>query len=300
MQTVARMFLHYSFLLILTLTTFSPAPFNYCRIQVKWDLHVVVPMEESKVAGTSNADGDKDIRSHRQTMTQTVTRWWGATLLHPDGRTHVLTDDGSDLTSSPVQTPQRPADTAVVPIRVLDYDPCEEYGFPERSLEEVVFLSDHNLLNLSSGTRAHYRLEGADWEPSNAEEIGEDGLCQIDLDQSAHEAGATGTTSSDAAAAAVERSSNDDSVVTVSGEEGVRSVLDRVLMKALGGVSDRLNKLDAAQQRIVASKVADAKEKLLTKMMESQGNSGNGGEREHITITPELVKRAMEEISQDL
>jgi hypothetical protein len=268
---------------------------------VKWDLHVDVPVEESAVAAdadAANPDSDNANKTPSKTIAQTITRWWGATLLQPDGRVHVLTDDGSDFQSanSPVPTPQKPADVATVPIRVLDYDPCSEYGFPERSLEEVVFLSDHNLLNLSSGSRAHYRREGTDWEPSNVEQIGEDGLCEVDLDQSAGSAAAATATSGLAAAVS---KTNDEPVVTVSGEDGIRNVLDSVLMKALGGVSDQLSKLDAAQQRVVAGKVAAAKEKLVTKMMETRDNSSNGGGGDRI-ITPELVKRAMEEIGQDL
>jgi len=56
---------------------------------------------------------------------EVVSRWWGATLQKHDGRT---TEDGAVL-------------------RVLDYDPYPEGGFPHRSLEDVVFVHDGLLLN---------------------------------------------------------------------------------------------------------------------------------------------------------
>jgi hypothetical protein len=68
---------------------------------------------------------------------QVQTRWWGATLLDHDGRT---SDDG-------------------VAIRVLDYDPYPEGGFPERSLEDVVFVNECALLN-SDAEELLYRKEG--------------------------------------------------------------------------------------------------------------------------------------------
>lgn len=261
------------------------------RIEVKWDLHVDVPMEKSAASDAADPGGSDVKTPNKKSQTQTITRWWGATLLQPDGRTHVLSDDGGDFLSSPVPTPKKPADAATVPLRVLDYDPCVEYGFPERSLEEVVFLSDHNLLNMSSGTRAHYRREGTAWEPTAVMQIGEDGLAEADLGQTV--GGATAA----AAESAVAKTSNDEAAVTVSGEEGIRNILDSVLMKALGGVSDKMGKLDAAQQRIVAGKIAEAKEKLVAKMLETHDESNGGGA--HI-ITPELVKRCMEEMGQDL
>ena len=64
--------------------------------------------------------------------------WWGATLLEHDGRT---TDDG-------------------VAIRVLDYDACEEWGYLERSLEDVVFGNEFFLINPETMDQLFYRKEG--------------------------------------------------------------------------------------------------------------------------------------------
>ena len=291
------------------------------RIEVKWDLHVDVPIETAAAAaddahdaaaGGSNDDADANASHQNQNQTPakqqirmrttTVTKWWGAVLLPPDGRTHVLTDDGGDFGSSPVPTPKKPADAATVPVRTLDYDAMPSHGFPDRSVEDVVILSDHTLLNMSSGTRAHYRLEGTGWEPSDLEQIGADGLCSADLgevDGAAALPVAATPSSNDAAA------SSTSPFVTVNGEEGIRTVLDSVLMKAMTGVSDQLGRLNAAQQRVVAAKIADAKEKLVAKMVEARDGGGSGGGSANdgagrTVITPEYVKQCMEEVGKEL
>ena len=71
---------------------------------------------------------------------KTEVRWWGATLLEHDGRT---TEDG-------------------VAIRVLDYDPCEEWGYHERSLESVLFGNEFFLINPETLDQLFYRKEGED------------------------------------------------------------------------------------------------------------------------------------------
>ena len=275
------------------------------RIEVKWDLHVDVPVD----AGTDDATGtgtnvgsSNNNNSHKTPVkqavqTKTITLWWGAFLLPPDGRTHLLTDDGGDFGSSPVPTPKKPADAATVPVRSLDYDAMPHYGFPDRSLEDVVFLSDHALLNMSSGTRAHYRKEGTNWEPSHAEQIGEDGLCRADLGQADAPAAAAASASAAIPASDASTTASASPSVTVNGEEGIRTVLDSVLLKAMSGVSDQLGRLNPAQQRVVAAKIADAKEKLVTKMVQARdGTNGSGG----TVITPAYVKQCMEEVGKEL
>ena len=272
------------------------------RIEVKWDLHVDVPVEAGGSSSSSSNNNNSNNSQHKTPVkqqeqaiqTKTITMWWGAFLLPPDGRTHVLTDDGGDFGASPVPTPKKPADAATVPVRSLDYDAMPHYGFPDRSLEDVVFLSDHTLLNMSSGTRAHYRKEGTSWEPSDSEQIGEDGLCRADLGQADTPAAAAASVSAASASASAPAASP---CVTVNGEEGIRTVLDSVLMKAMSGVSDQLGRLNPAQQRVVAAKIADAKEKLVTKMVEARdGTNGSGG----TVITPAYVKQCMEEVGKEL
>jgi hypothetical protein len=69
------------------------------------------------------------------------TRWWGATLLEHDGRT----EDS-------------------VAIRVLDYDPFPEGGFPERSQEDVIFIGRDVLIDPVTEQELFFRREGDDDE----------------------------------------------------------------------------------------------------------------------------------------
>ena len=75
------------------------------------------------------------------------TRWWGCTLKAYDGRT---TSEG-------------------LAIRVLDYDPYPDGGFPDNSLEDVVFATPNTLVHPDSLEQQpemieelHFRREGED------------------------------------------------------------------------------------------------------------------------------------------
>ena len=77
------------------------------------------------------------------TATESKTRWWGGTLLEHDGRT-----------------------VDSVAIRVLDYDPYPEGGFPDRSREDVVFLGNDSLVDLSTQLHLPFRPEGDESSPT--------------------------------------------------------------------------------------------------------------------------------------
>lgn len=66
-----------------------------------------------------------------------LTHWWGATLLEHDGRT----EDS-------------------VAIRVLDYDPFPEGGYPDRSLEDVVFINKDAIVDFETQGELTFRREG--------------------------------------------------------------------------------------------------------------------------------------------
>ncbi len=83
----------------------------------------------------------------------TRTHWWGATLLEHDGRT----EDG-------------------VAVRVLDYDPYPDGGFPERSQEDVIIVGGDSMFNLTTESVLNYRREG---EEETVVFKGEDGVRDI-------------------------------------------------------------------------------------------------------------------------
>ena len=83
-----------------------------------------------------------------------TTRWWGATLLEHDGKTE---EEG-------------------VAIRVIEYDALPDHGFPEKSREEVIFISHDVLVDYETQDQLPFRLLSDDdsavfW--IRGEEIGE-------------------------------------------------------------------------------------------------------------------------------
>lgn len=219
------------------------------RLQVQWDLHF--------------DDNDHQGVEKKQTM------WWGGTLLQPDGRTHEL-QDGDDRVT--------------VPIRVIDYDPYVEGGFQERSLEDVCFLSDHSLLNVASDSRAYWRREHDDWEPSG------------DMDEEERKIMSTEDNVSD----------DEISVSSTSKEDALTIILDTVLQNALqkAGIMEKMEKLDAFQQRLMADKISRAKQKLTDKLLEQVASNDADHENAAVgvetVITKDHIAKCMEELQNDL
>lgn len=81
-------------------------------------------------------DGDDD---------NIIEHWWTATLLEHDGRT-----------------------TDSVAIRVLDYEPFPEGGFPERSQEDVIFMGRDTLVNPETCEELTYRVAGTSEDDDEA------------------------------------------------------------------------------------------------------------------------------------
>lgn len=214
------------------------------RVQVMWEVHMDNINENSDAAA---AVGESSSHKH----------WWTATLLSKDGRTHELVADDDDVDDQPV----------VVPIRTLDYDPYPQGGFPERSLEDVCFLSEHSILNISSGSSAYYRKEGDNWEPTD------------DYEERIMEA--------------VEADTAEAESQLVSGngatkEESLRHILDTVLQASFAstGGHTKMQQLNPAQRLVVAEQIATAKERLLERIMQHDGDG---------VITAETVRTFMAE-----
>jgi hypothetical protein len=89
------------------------------RVEVLWDIS---PEEEEETPASADVAAAKS-----------ETRWWGATLLPPDSPVRYYTFDDEEGDEA--------VDLESVPIRVLDYDPYVEGGFPDKSLNDVAFLS---------------------------------------------------------------------------------------------------------------------------------------------------------------
>lgn len=194
------------------------------------------------------------------------TRWWGGTLLAQDGRSHTLKSGNDEVT---------------VAIHSIDYDPYPP-SFPDRSIEDVCFLSNRSLLNVSSDSRTCWRLEGDSWSGKDLEEVDETN--QID-------------------GAAVNVDDDEISVASTSQEDGLREVLDTILKAALesSGVMAKMQVMERSTQSIMAERIASTKEKLITKFLaklnDEENNSTNGVDK---VITPELVQNVMTELGNEL
>lgn len=284
------------------------------RIEVRWDLHfgdtTDTPDNVSANANVNTDNTDAKINPESSATTATATpesitqtRWWGGTLLHSDGRMHTLDDQGSN-------------DMVQVPIRVIDYDPYIEGGFPDRSLEDVCFLTDHSLLNMGSSeseSRMWWRKESDTWMPSSDMDEEERKLMYGPVSPS------RGQNNSNSAAAASNMSDDEISVTSTSREDALKVVLNTVLQGALqkAGIGEKMNQLHPSQQSFMAEKIARAKEKLAENLMKQLNNSGaaataptgengagegeggeskNGGDVEQGVITKEHVQKCMEEL----
>ncbi len=262
------------------------------RIEVRWDLHFDEPaqVQELPDIGTHHVGGGTETEGKPPlTQTRTQTRWWGGTLLHPDGRMHILQDQDPS---------SKDEDIVQVPVRVIDYDPYIEGGFPDRSLEDVCFLTDHSLYNMASDSRMWWRKHGDAWMPGeDMEEEERKLMTNTDMNTNAT-SNANQTTSDD-----------EISVTSTSREDALRVVLDSVLQGALlkAGIDKRMNQLDPSQQSFMAEKIAKAKEKLTENLMEQLNNNNNtdddkNGNDSSATrsleqvVTKEHIQKCMEDL----
>jgi hypothetical protein len=104
------------------------------RIEVQWQI------------GNDDEDEDEEEEVDDGDKKETIRcRWWPATLLEHDGQSVIIDDQGEKV---------------AVAIRVLDYDPYPEGGFPERSQEHVVFLGQGSIVDVETEERMAYRKQG--------------------------------------------------------------------------------------------------------------------------------------------
>ncbi|GFH52783.1 hypothetical protein CTEN210_09259 [Chaetoceros tenuissimus] len=197
------------------------------RLEVQWELH-----------------SDQD--------NTTTIRWWGGTLLPHDGRTYTFDDESGDKVT--------------VPIRVIDYDPFEEGGFMDRSLEDVAFLTDHTLQNMASNSSSYWRLEKDNWEPS------------VDIDDYSKKMLKDHDTKL--------RLSEVVSQSVVAGESKetlVQNLLNEVLKSSIQrtGLNDKMKALPASVQATLAERIASSYKAFGDKLVEQLEESDEITE-EHI------------------
>jgi hypothetical protein len=193
---------------------------------------------------------------HNDNNGSSYVRWWKATLLpQTEGRLYKLQDEN---------------DATLVPLRTLQYEAFPEGGFHEVSNEDVCFLTQHSLLNMSSMTRAYWRSEGEkDWEPPANDDIEDD---EVSVGSNAN---------------------------ATTRETSLRNVIDAVLEQALiqSKTLEKMSKLEASQRCFMADKITNAKEQLVQSLMKQLDESNDSLEN---VITPNHIKMCMEQLGRNL
>lgn len=197
-----------------------------------------------------------------------------------------------------------------IPIYEIIYDPLPSLGFPEYSHEEVAFISNVTLLNLSSEEMMNFRKEGELMSPlveeddggvvvGVGEEEGEDGLLNAMSSSGALTSifgtEATTTTTTAASKPPPPPSTNPNNVYKeFRTEDDIRNYMNELMQKSMmtTGMNVKMAALPRSQQNVIAGRINKALEGLLGKMMEEMGRM-EGGQR---VVTGEVVRRCMEQM----
>jgi hypothetical protein len=207
------------------------------RLEVKWTIS-----SDDEAADNNNGGG------------KSISVWWAATLRPRTNETHTLTPEEKDE----VEIDEK---DVTLPVYELDYDPLPELDFTERSIEQVAFVSDKTLLNLSSEEIMIYRLEGG---PSPPPSPGQ----------------------------------SDDEEDRLMNREGLADLMDHIVTKTMNnaGLKTKMRGLPMDKQQLIADRVKAVKDQLYERLMtEMERVSGEGGER---VIDGDVVRRCLGDLKQ--
>lgn len=142
-----------------------------------------------------------------------------------------------------------------------------EYGFDSHSVEDVAFISDTTLLNLSTDEVMKFRKAGMLSPPSSPERDA------VDVDVSEE---------------------HDDISREFHGEDDMMSFMNRMMSRVMKstGMDQKMKGLPASQQLYMAERIRKAKEGMLDSIMEETNRMGNGKK----IVTEEVVRRCMEKM----
>lgn len=199
-------------------------------LEVKWTINDDDDSEVNTKA-TNEDGGPKDI-----------TVWWAATLCEKTEKMHTL-------------TPQEEKKDVQIPIYTLNYAPLEELGFETHSLEDVAFISNRTLLNLSTNEMMTFRKPGEPSPPPSP--------------------------TPREAVMAREFASPDE----------MGSFMNHLMQQCLKstGMDEKMDNMPAAERLLVAERITRAKEGLFAKMMEETEKMEDGKK----VVTAEVVNRCM-------
>lgn len=244
------------------------------KFEVKWTINDDDDSEEGgdgnkkDDAAADNEVKEKDAANNGGSEeSKAATVWWPATLSGRTDKVHTLTEEEWEETD---------VDKGVkLPVYTLNYAPLEEYGFESHSLEEVAFISDKTLLNLSTDEIMIFRKEGEKSPPSSP-------IPSEMMEESA------GSAAASAAAASIDTSAI---AMDCNGQEEVRKLMEQIMANCLKstGMDKKMKSLSAFEQRHIAARIHKAKEGMLDKLMGETAKMGSGNK----VITEDVVRRCM-------
>jgi hypothetical protein len=193
---------------------------------------------------------------------------------------------------------KKPLPNVRVPIYEIVYDPLPQMGFPDYSTEEIAFISNVTLLNLSTEEMMNFRKEGDLASPAASSSSGSPvgavlegdgqggGLLFSDEVAAATNATATTTTTNNPNEICKEFRTEDD----------IRQYMNELMQKTMlsTGLNSKMDLLPRSQQNVIATRINKALEGLLGKIMEETGRM-EGGSR---VVTAEVVRRCMDQMGR--
>jgi hypothetical protein len=256
-----------------------------------------VNAKESEGAAPANATVDDGGDDDDGSASGGITVWWEATLVKKTDRVHDLAADeevsgigGTTMTASTTTSVR-------MPIYELNYAPLKgeetprfslpdqsyifisgtplpslfphppsspEHGFDGHSVEDVAFISDTTLLNLSTDEVMKFRRAGMPSPPSSPER-------DVDVAEE-----------------------HDDISREFNGEDDMMSFMNRMMQRVMKntGMDQKIKGLPASQQLFMAERIRKAKEGMFDSIMEETNKMGTGEK----IITEEVVRRCMEKM----
>mmetsp|Transcript_2881 Transcript_2881/g.5094 ORF Transcript_2881/g.5094 Transcript_2881/m.5094 type:complete len:331 (-) Transcript_2881:190-1182(-) len=236
------------------------------RIEVKWTINDDDD-DESDGEGQKNGDGDETMTKEANNNVEdenpkTVTVWWGATLCGKTEDMHTLSHEEKEESEITIDIYKSPE--VKVPVYKLNYSPLEEHGFETHSLEDVAFISNQTLLNLSTNEMMTFRKVGSPSPPHSP----------------IPESNNTSTTT-DESSISQEFTTKDE----------IKSFMNTLMQSCLKntGMDERMKNMPPSEQLVMAEKIREAQDGFFGKMMEETEKMGEGNR----VITADVVRRCM-------
>jgi len=214
------------------------------RMQVRWTIH---NKDNNNNNDATTPSKDETPPSPPKEEEESLSIWWGATLQPFDShRTHTLSSSYDD-------------DAITLPIRTLLYDAQTQHGFPQTSVEDVVFLTPVTLMSLREG----------------GEDLSEEQPWRLFTEK------------------------EEEEEITIPGtEEATRNMLNVILSSSFSKFNARMETLPASVKADIADKMAQSKERMLRGLMSHLEECKGDGAKE-VVITPEFVQNFVKEMQKE-